>query len=467
MSRPTHLGVLCVDVNELLRAHNRLKVKRRDNMLLYRKSYLITDPLPPTTTPHSSVGKRTPSNSPSRNSNAGTRLSRKSSTCTPRRHRGSRRRSSSSRRKRGDKDQSDNDSESGAYPLESEVHEVALITSGVSTPKRSSSKIDSARRKPYKMITATPEEEGNNCSTSVSGWHSKKRISSPLQGSHDGHEQEGLETSQRDHHVTLEGYFIPGNSRDHVEGKVNESKMQDQERPGEYKYSQDNQTEEKKQKEQEEEEEEEQQQQRSQLSSSDPRSSISESAQRTINSLLASMQQRVWENAHKMRSSPLGSYRESERVKYGRSNYDGDYEYSREEENNSKTNSSNPENSSDTLHVTMVGPMGVGSVPPSPNPWSRPRIQSLSPSRRSPIPTNNAMAAICNTPHHHMLDKNGKERVLVMGVVPTIPKPVVKPPLRAVREGATTTTTTTTTLPPVFRRVARVAAAPSRRPKRF
>ncbi|ESL05172.1 hypothetical protein TRSC58_07201 [Trypanosoma rangeli SC58] len=65
--------------------------------------------------------------------------------------------------------------------------------------------------------------------------------------------------------------------------------------------------------------------------------------------------------------------------------------------------------------------------------------------------------------HHSCLirDNRGTERVVLLGVVPTVPRPVAQfPP-------ATRGMTAGTTLPPAVRRAARVVAAPTRRPKRF
>ncbi|KAH9582284.1 hypothetical protein LSM04_009066 [Trypanosoma melophagium] len=476
MTHPSHLGVLCVDVSELLKAPSRLKVQRRDNMLLYRKSYLITDPLP-VTTAHSSVGKRTPHNSPSRNSNAGAGLSRNSSNYTSRRRRGSSRRSrsssSSSRKRRGDKDQSDddtkndhatisyNDRESGMFPSESDTREVSLITSGVSTPKRFNSKRDCSFRKPYKMTTVKPEEGRNNSSSSVFGWRSGKRVSIPLNEFHDAEVREGLETPRTGHKDASMEDSSPVNSNEHSKSKVRGSKTQYSKRLGQQKYNQDYQTEWDKQEEQQ-----------SLSISSDPHSNLSESAQRTINFLLASMQQRVWENAHKMHLSPFGTSQGGKTLNDERTNYDvsvenikeeKELEEEKKEEKEEEDNcTSNLESSTGTLHVTMIGPMGVGSVPPSPNPWPRTRIQSVfPPPRRSPTSPRDVGDTASNKAPHRLIDKNGKERVLLMGVVPTLPKPVLTSPIRAKRGGGTTS------LPPVFRRAARVTAVPSNRPKRF
>nr|CCC51581.1 conserved hypothetical protein [Trypanosoma vivax Y486] len=64
---PQFIGVLCVDVNDVLNAQACMKVKRRDNVTYYKNSYLICDPILTARSEHSARSRASsPSNSASR-----------------------------------------------------------------------------------------------------------------------------------------------------------------------------------------------------------------------------------------------------------------------------------------------------------------------------------------------------------------------------------------------------------------
>ncbi|EKF32437.1 hypothetical protein MOQ_003711 [Trypanosoma cruzi marinkellei] len=395
MTKQPHLGILCVDVSELLRANARRKVTRRDNMLLYKGSYLITDPVPSWTPRSTSTHSR--SNSPfhgSSVSSSRTRKSRKSR----RSHRSMARRSGSKNSK--DKSKRNDDFLEEAVPLKTdtapaqgqrgEINVVGGYSSAVNVRRRES---PAKRRAGDAHRTASP----------VSAWVDGRRLSPMFGGPND---------SVSGSSSTLPPALLPEEQRPREQGPRERVKTPSS-RPSSS-----------------------QQEEEQQNRFPDVLSTLSDLARERLNVFMKSPPGRTFDNAQAPSQLSLSVEMVSDR--------------------NYQDKSGAAEDESEGVSLAMVGTLGTATVAPIPDPWGAPRPPRAKTNLRQLKNITESGAHSCS-----VRDARGVERVMILGAVPQLPRPVVNMPFagRGRAAGAA--------LPPVFRRAARVVATPTKRPKRF
>ncbi|RNF04391.1 uncharacterized protein Tco025E_07956 [Trypanosoma conorhini] len=402
MSRQNHLGIICVDVSELLKAHQRRKVERRDNMLLYKGSYLITNPVPSATPPPSSVG-RTPSNSPPRGTSVSSSVRRKSRSPRRRRCSGSRRRRHRRTPSPGKEDHHPDDASGakakamppipGALPAQGRAGELT-VSAGYS------SEVGVWRPKLHFQV---PPDESQSAGSSFAPWRSAQQ-QLPLMGGPDfetlvpfsptpaASSQDASRPKQHDPREY--------DSQPLLSSPLSRQKEVENARPREWA------------------------------------SALSDSASRGLDRVMESLQRRVWEK------SPV-SYQPSLSI-------------NRSSDRHSADRRGDPEGGTEIDSLSGLGPPGVMGGNPGQKTWGSPRPLHKRPTVRHVKPDAELVTRSCL-----LRDSRGTERVMLLGVVPTLPKPVVQFPPAARGRAAVPT------LPPAFRRAARAMVTPTKRPKRF
>ncbi|RNE97873.1 hypothetical protein TraAM80_09088 [Trypanosoma rangeli] len=400
MSQQGHLGILCVDVSEVLKANERRKVERRENMVLYNGSYLITGPVP-LGTPRSSSVARTPSNSVARGSSVNSSVKMSDQTPQWRRRRSSRWRR---HKKTSSIDKEDHHHESSGDEA------MPPITSPCPARRRKGKRIVEAGHSSVvgpgkqRLPVRASHDRSQSAGSSFSAWRRgqqhyalmdrldveplKPIIATPAALSHNEPHPKQQDPREHDKHPRL---------------SLTQSRQKEREIPR----------------------------------SHDSTSPLSDSAGRGLDCVLESLQWRAWQNSPMSYRPLLNMSRTSD---YHRQDERRDLE--------EDTRSGSP--SRVDAPVTAVG--GGTTL----QTWGSP----LSLHKKSAVRHVKAGAEMGL--HSCLIrDSRGTERVVLLGVVPTLPRPVAQfPPVtRGMAAGRT--------LPPAVRRAARVVAEPTRRPKRF
>ncbi|KEG12751.1 hypothetical protein DQ04_01451100 [Trypanosoma grayi] len=400
MSQQEHLGVICVDVSELLKEHARLKVERRDNMLLYNGSYLITDPLPPATPRASSTaGGRTPSTLPSPHRPSTFRVKSLNKRRSRSRDKGRVTQKSRSRSRSGSSNNPNKQCSENSSSEHMPTPEPPVGSSPSTTANGYSSTILVQR-----SILPTLNEASGAGGSCTTGWQGDARLYTPLGDIDDGSSQQTSRASRDSRRVVLLEDSVDGTS-------VAEAQQQPQQQPSECE------------------------------------SPLSEGAARALRSVMASMQQRIWAKAQRVNEPLSGDGSDGVTLTHG--------------DNDGRSSSMTGSGYAEPAPLAMIGTLGVASLPSTPDAWGDPRKfnssgETVAAPRRRVANTERAA-----TRPNRLRDARGTERMVLLGIVPSLPKPVPPKPLPSARGGFLAT------LPPAFRRVARNGTAPTNRPKRF
>lgn len=397
MGGPAHLGVVCVDVSELLKAHSQMKVERRDNMILHNGSYLITDPLSSVTPRKCNRTRTSIKTSPSRGANSkATPMTVR--TTSSEKMRSSSRRGRSKKRNHGKGDRNNKDGQcptasgSSLVPQTKGDHVIDVPVS------------DAKGRKKERGVPVVESAGGDyNTRMSLSAWSNNKCVLSSLHDPCDTNPQSPL---------GLQSVARQTTSR--AVGEQDQPKQEPHQTSGQFKSQEDK-------------------------PFFERVGAPSECVKSAVDPVMKSLQDRLWDNLHGSPDTlpcvPTETARHEQRRNSAAKGTEG-----------------NPS-------VTFIGTLGAAKPPRSPDRWGAPRSQRRTSllCRKKSVPTSPANSC-------RLVDSRGVERVLIMGVVPKLPKRAALRGSSLPRKGLGTES-----LPPACRRAARFAAAavPTTRPKRF
>ncbi|PWV14007.1 hypothetical protein C3747_40g127 [Trypanosoma cruzi] len=394
MSKQPHLGILCVDVSELLRASARRKVTRRDNMLLYKGSYLITDPVP--WTPRS-TSTRSQSNSPAHGSSVSSSRTRKSRKyrCS---HRSRARRSGSKNRK--DKDHLNDDFLEEGVTIKTDAAPAQGQRGEISVAGSCSRGANVRRRKlPVKRLAGG----AHGATSPVSAWVDGRQLS--LLSGDPNDSVSGSSSTMPPSLLLEEQRRRQQDPRERAETPSPRPPSSQHEEDEQHRFP-------------------------------DVSSTLSDFAREKLNFLMKSPPGRTFDNALAPRKLSLSVEMVSDR--------------------NYQDKSGAVEDGSEHVSLAMVGTLGAAAVAPTPDPWGAPPPPRAKSNMRQLKNFTGSGAHSCL-----IRDARGVERVMILGAVPMLPRPVANLPFAARGRAPGVA------LPPVFRRAARVVATPTKRPKRF